>query len=247
MMMLLSTFVLCTMLFPTVSECAAAPKPNIVFFMADDLGWHNVQWHNTDMKTPNAAKLVAQGIELDRHYAYVYCSPSRSSLMSGRLPFHVQQKNFNNCDLSQGVPRNMTFIASKLKSAGYRTAQFGKWHLGCSSAGHIPAGRGFDVSLTYFEGAEDHFTQRSCIDAECIKPVNITAPDPKGWFQYSPFDLWQHEGPATGLAGKQYNGYLFANMSVQFIKVSNGSCIFQTIRRWRWLMESIPFSGCAAL
>ena len=72
--------------------------------------------------------------------------------MSGRLPFHVQQQNFQNCDLSQGVPRNMTFISAKLTTAGYSTHATGKWHLGTSSAGHTPKGRGFDSSLIYFEG-----------------------------------------------------------------------------------------------
>ena len=60
-------------------------------FMADDTGWNNVGWHNDQMKTPNADALVKEGIELDRHYAFLYCSPSRSSFMTGRLPYHVQQ------------------------------------------------------------------------------------------------------------------------------------------------------------
>ena len=99
-----------------------AAKPNLVFFMADDLGWNNVEWHNpTQMKTPNGAQLVKEGIELDRHYVFLYCSPSRSSFMTGRLPYHVQQANRQNCDLTQGAPRNMTFIAAKLKQAGYQT------------------------------------------------------------------------------------------------------------------------------
>ena len=126
-------------LVATATAAPMAAKPNIVFFMADDLGWNNVQWHNpTQMKTPHAAAertffltvsrrmptadaegsaavlgllqgtrchprirrtpsacsfkknraraLVKSGIELDRHYAFLYCSPSRSSLMTGRLP-----------------------------------------------------------------------------------------------------------------------------------------------------------------
>ena len=167
---------------------SAAPRPNLLFFMADDLGWHNVGWHNAEMKTPHADALVAEGLELERHYAFPYCSPSRSSLMSGRLPFHVQQKNKRNCDTGQGVPRNMTFLSAKLKAAGYQTVHVGKWHLGMSSWGHIPYGRGFDKSLVFFEGAEDHWTQRSCEDPECIKPINDTT---------SPFDFWHGSSPAT--------------------------------------------------
>jgi len=111
----------------TAALCSSsAPKPNLIFFMADDLGWHNVGWHNDQMKTPNADALVKEGIELDRHYGFLYCSPSRSSLMTGRLPFHVQQKNFKNNDLAQGANRNFTFISAKLKEeAGYKTHHVG--------------------------------------------------------------------------------------------------------------------------
>ena len=51
-----------------------------------DLGWHNVGWHNPDMITPNADKLVAEGMTLDRSYQFWYCAPTRSSIMTGRLP-----------------------------------------------------------------------------------------------------------------------------------------------------------------
>ena len=81
----------------------AADQPHLVFFMADDTGWNNVGWHNPDVLTPHADALVAEGVELDRHYAFVYCSPSRSSFMTGRLPYHVQQINRQNCDTGQGV------------------------------------------------------------------------------------------------------------------------------------------------
>ena len=100
----------------------SAAQPNIVFMMADDLGWYNVQWHNPDMKTPHTNELVKDGLELDRHYAFLYCSPSRSSLMTGRIPYHVQQVNRQNCDVGQGAHKDFTFIAQKLKDVGYETA-----------------------------------------------------------------------------------------------------------------------------
>ena len=78
--------------------------------------------------------LVADGIELMRFYAYHMCSPSRSSLMSGRLPMHVNIVNadptiYNASESSgtgAGIPRNMTGLASKMKEAGYRTHMVGK-------------------------------------------------------------------------------------------------------------------------
>ena len=77
-----------------------------------------------------------------------------SLLGTGRLPYHVQQINRQNCNLGQGAHRNFTFLSSKMKQAGYSTHHVGKWHLGMASWGQIPAGRGFDTSLVYFEGAE---------------------------------------------------------------------------------------------
>ena len=105
------------------------------------LGFGNVGWTRAgnncstpEVQTPNMDALVADGIELMRFYAYHMCSPSRSSLMSGRLPMHVNIVNadptiYNASESSgtgAGIPRNMTGLASKMKEAGYRTHMVGK-------------------------------------------------------------------------------------------------------------------------
>ena len=160
---------------------------------------------------------------LDRAYTFPVCSPTRGSFMTGRLPFHANQVNRRNCDPSQGPPKEMTFISQKLANAGYKTAHVGKWHLGMASRTQIPQGRGFDDSLLYFEGAEDHWTQRTCCDPECLVPINATNCDtsvafPNSSFTESPFDLWKDDGPATELAGTQYNGYMFNDFAVDVIQ-----------------------------
>ena len=80
------------MLLPLSAICfGAAAKPHIVFFMADDLGHANVGWHRQqdaggippEVQTPNMDELVANGIDLQRAYAYMFCSPTRSSFISG--------------------------------------------------------------------------------------------------------------------------------------------------------------------
>jgi arylsulfatase I/J len=115
---------------------AAAP-PHIVMILVDDYGHANIGYHHnsTEVLTPNLDGLAAKGIILERHYAFKFCSPSRSSLQSGRLPVHVNVENaepeiFNPKDVVsgfQGIPRNMTCIATKLKGAGYNTVMTGKW------------------------------------------------------------------------------------------------------------------------
>eukprot|EP01084_Bolivina_argentea_P317740 550940_1 len=70
--------------------------PNILFILADDLGWSNVGWHNkenAEIKTPNLEYLAANGLELNRHYVHYVCSPTRSSVQSGRLPVHDNLSN----------------------------------------------------------------------------------------------------------------------------------------------------------
>ena len=89
------------------------------------------------------------------------------------------------------------------------------------SARQVPKGRGFDRSLVYFEGAEDHWTQRSCVDPLCIKPVNASTPLPKGSgfknITQSPYDLWRDDAPASDVAGTRYNGYLFNDFALDVI------------------------------
>ena len=118
----------------------ATTKPHIVFIMADDFGWNNFGVHakgqpnEAEVQTPRLDDLVANGILLDRHYVFRFCSPSRSAFTSGRNPIHVNLFNgaigqVNPADPISGfsgIPRNMTGIAEKLASAGYSTVAAGK-------------------------------------------------------------------------------------------------------------------------
>ena len=74
---------------------ASSTKPNIVFLLADDLGWANVGWHAAASQSPTPVldALVTNGVQLDRHYAFKFCSPSRCALQSGRNPIHVNVVN----------------------------------------------------------------------------------------------------------------------------------------------------------
>eukprot|EP00463_Aulacantha_scolymantha_P005849 TRINITY_DN725_c0_g1_i1.p1 TRINITY_DN725_c0_g1~~TRINITY_DN725_c0_g1_i1.p1 ORF type:complete len:331 (+),score=64.38 TRINITY_DN725_c0_g1_i1:136-993(+) len=111
----------------------------------------------------------------------------------------------------------MTTLPRKLKQVGYSTHAVGKWHLGCSTPDHTPQGRGFDTSLGYFAGAEDHWTQRQCIDALCNSPSNGTAPPhwPSGRRVLT--DLWHTDGPALGMNGTAYSGALYTQEVLRVI------------------------------
>ena len=104
---------------------AYGDKPNILFILADDFGWANIGYHNKknpNIVTPNMDYLCANGLELNRHYVHYVCSPTRSSVQSGRLPVHV---NIGNVPVIgnpvSGVPPNYTCIAERIKPQGYTT------------------------------------------------------------------------------------------------------------------------------
>ena len=86
------------------------------------------------MQTPRIDALAASGVELSRFYAYKFCSPSRSSFLSGRLPIHVNFHNDIQTKPGAGIPVDMTLMPHKLREQGYRTHHVGKvgwamaWH-----------------------------------------------------------------------------------------------------------------------
>mmetsp|Transcript_79360 Transcript_79360/g.233146 ORF Transcript_79360/g.233146 Transcript_79360/m.233146 type:complete len:508 (-) Transcript_79360:77-1600(-) len=174
-------------------------RPHLIYVLADDYGWADVGFHAKEMHTPNIDKLAtAEGAELTRMYAYRFCSPSRSSLMSGRLPHHVNQENSATWGWdSASVHPSMTMLPEKLQEAGYFTVQVGKWHLGLSRQAFTPAGRGFNESLAMLMGSEDHWTQRNGAK----------------WH----VDLWDTDKPAYGRNGT-YSAELFGSYAVQSIQ-----------------------------
>lgn len=135
-------------------------KPHLLLMLADDLGYANVGWHNADIQTPSLDALVAEGVRLERHYVYQFCSPSRASLMTGRNPIHVQERMGPYWTTYTGPPLNMTILPKKLSDAGYIGHQVGKWHLGAYSAAALPVGRGFASSFGFLDGMEDHWNHR---------------------------------------------------------------------------------------
>ena len=173
---------------PLAAEKTNADRPNIVLIFADDLGWADVGYQGSDFyETPNLDALAKQGMVFTAAYAAAgNCAPSRACLMSGTYtPRHhvyavgstdrgpkasqrlvpVPNKN--------GLAREVVTLADALKSAGYVTGHFGKWHLG-DKEGSRPTEQGFDVSFDSF--GEGEVAQGS--------EGNKTGPpsDPKGVF-----------------------------------------------------------------
>src|SRR5437667_3882627 len=138
---------------------AADNKPNIVYILADDLGWKDVGFHGSDIKTPNIDKLAATGARLEQFYAQPMCTPTRAALMTGRYPIRYGLQTFViPSSGTYGLATDEWLLPQALKDAGYKTAIIGKWHLGHADKKYWPRQRGFDYQYGPLIGELDYFT-----------------------------------------------------------------------------------------
>ncbi len=148
--------------FLSLPAAAAAPaeRPNILIMLADDLGWNDVGFHGSEIRTPHIDRLAAQGVRFERFCSFPLCSPTRSALMTGRNPirFGVVYATIEPFD-PHGVPVEEHFLPQSLKAAGYETAVTGKWHLGHTHRKFLPNARGFDHSYGHLNGRIDYYTK----------------------------------------------------------------------------------------
>ena len=138
------------------ARAAEAPRPNILFIVADDLGWSDVGWHGGFGRTPHLDGLVREGVELDRHYVQPVCTPTRVALLTGRYPGRFGPHAIAPSN-RRALPPGTATLASVLRAAGYATFQTGKWHLG-SRPEWGPNAFGFDHAYGTLTGAADPWT-----------------------------------------------------------------------------------------
>ena len=148
---------------------AVAKKPNIVLCMADDQGWGDMAYNGHKLlKTPNFDAMAAETLRFDRFYAAApVCSPTRGSVMTGRHP-----NRFGCFKWGHSLRPQEVTVAEALKTAGYVTGHFGKWHLGSVHKGSevSPGGSGFD----------EWFSAANFFDNDPILSRNGTAVQTKG-------------------------------------------------------------------
>ena len=199
---------------------SAQTKPNIIYLMADDLGYADLSCYGRkDYQTPNLDKLAAQGVRFMNAYAAApVCTPTRVAFFTGRYPAHIpvglhEPLDWIKKDSSVGLDSSYTTLPSLLKKSGYETFLVGKWHLGFKPE-HSPLRNGFDYFFGFHGGAIDY----------------ISHTDPQGHN-----DLYENDRPQT------INGYmtdLLMQKSVEIIRRDHKKpfflCITFNAPHWPW-------------
>ncbi len=153
-----------------LSSCGQHPKsnlqkPNIVFILADDMGWADLPvYGNQFNEAPRLTQMAMEGIRFtDAYAACPVCSPTRASIQSGQYPARVGVIDFIPghwrpyeevivpSNRTQYLPTTITSLGEVMKDAGYKTGYFGKWHLGFAEE-HHPSKRGYDKAYEYKGG-----------------------------------------------------------------------------------------------
>ena len=157
---------------------AAAARPNIIFILADDLGYGDLGCMGaTDIKTPHLDRLAAEGVKFTDFYANApVCTPTRTGFMTGRWQQRVglefafgyqveQSRRVGGAWVPEpdihalGLPLGEVTVADRLKAAGYATGAFGKWHLGYRDE-YNPTKRGFDEYFGELLGHADYYQHK---------------------------------------------------------------------------------------
>ncbi len=163
-------FLICSVASVTIGDCAEPnrdKRPNIVFIMADDLGYTDVGCFGSRYyETPNIDRLASQGVRFTNHHHCQNCTPTRAALMSGQYGartgvytvggidrFDWSSRPLRPVDNITNLPLELDIFPKQLKQAGYITGMFGKWHIGEAGKYH-PSQRGFDEAIV---SAGKHF------------------------------------------------------------------------------------------
>ena len=195
-------------------------KPNIIFILADDLGYGDIVCYGQkEIRTPNIDRLAAEGIRFTDHYAgSTVCAPSRCCLMTGQHTGHTYIRGNRSVKLmgQEPIPAETFTVAEMLKQAGYTTGLIGKWGLGGPDSPGIPNRQGFDYFYGYLcQGhAHNYYPEflfrnedRVTLEGNKVKPAG-------------------HVGAGVAYERVQYSHDLFAREALEFIDRSSKQPFF---------------------
>ncbi|XP_053404319.1 arylsulfatase J-like isoform X2 [Mercenaria mercenaria] len=179
-------------------------RPHIILIVADDLGYNDVGYHGSEIKTPNVDKLALSGVRLENYYVQPVCTPTRGQLLTGRYQIHTGLQWVLWPGTPLGLALDNPTIADKMREAGYATHIVGKWHVGFYKKEYLPTYRGFDSFFGYVSGHTDYYTYKTHHE------------------DMSGIDLMENDQPAN--ISKYYGKYstrLFTNKAEDIIRKHN--------------------------
>lgn len=138
---------------------AAGQRPNIILILGDDMGYNDISFHGSNqIPTPNIDALIAHGIPLARHYTAPMCTPTRTSLLTGRYPSTIGMQHFViGIPEPWGLGLDQKILPEYLSEVGYETHLVGKWHAGFYTARETPTARGYKSFFGCYGGAIDYY------------------------------------------------------------------------------------------
>lgn len=201
---------------------SSSNKPNIIFILADDLGYGDLSiYGQTDFQTPNLDQLAQQGLRFTQAYSNsAVCSATRFGLITGRYQYRLRgglEEPIAGASDTIGLPPSHPTLPSLLKKNGYQTALFGKWHLGALPT-FGPLKSGYDKFFGNYGGAIDYFTHKAGVGENAKE------------------DLYEDEVPVHKVG---YYTDLIADRAIDFINTKNTNKPFFlslhfTAPHWPW-------------
>lgn len=177
-------------------------QPHIIFILADDMGFHDVGYHGSNISTPNLDELAMSGVRLENYYVQAICSPTRAALLTGRYSIHTGVQRVYYPGQPLGLSLEEVTLAEKLKETGYSTHIVGKWHLGFYKRSYLPTNRGFDSFFGFYNGFTDYFTHIS-----------------RHYRGIQGYDLMENETPANwSMYDGIYSSDLYAERTIDIIR-----------------------------
>lgn len=221
----------------------AAPRPNVVYVLADDLGYGELgSYGQTKIETPHLDRLAGEGLRFLQHYSGApVCAPARCVLMTGKHSGHatVRDNLEHRPEGQKPIFDADVTVAEVMRSAGYATGAFGKWGLGYPGSEGDPLNQGFDRFYGYNCQREAHN----------FYPRHLWSDDEKV----------QLEGNDRGLTGAQYSHDLIEEQALAFIRANADRPFFcfvpstiphlalqvpdDTLARYRGRWEETPYEG----
>jgi arylsulfatase A len=178
-----------------VTTASAAPKPNVIFILADDLGYGDLGcFGQAKIRTPNLDRMAAEGMRFTQAYAgTTVCAPSRCALITGQHTGHCSIRGNKEIkpEGQEPMPADTFTVAHLMKRAGYATGMIGKWGLGFPGSASTPEKMGFDYFFGYNCQMKAH--------------------------EYYPTALWRNTNEVT-LDGKSYSHDLMADDALEFVR-----------------------------